>query len=121
MTASVLLHRLTKENGSVKFWVDSVQFPHDKKNPKRYVSKEPEDRTCTWEGDKGTMRVWDARMLHQSLPNKTNETTLKFAWTVMTRSYIKKAIRKQKEQEREKKQKVEVGKRKATNKEELGE
>jgi hypothetical protein len=133
LTASVLLHKLTLENGSVKFWMNSVQFPHDPKNPNRHVDKEPEDCICTWTGEKGTMRVWDARMLHQSLPNKTNETTLKFAWNILSKGYIAKVRKKQKEQEREKKQKqkeqerekkqkVNVGKRKATNKkQELGE
>lgn len=129
LTASVLLHKLTLENGSVKFWMNSVQFPHDPKNPNRHVDKEPEDCICTWTGDKGTMRVWDARMLHQSLPNKTNETTLKFAWNILSKGYIAKVRKKQKEQEREKKQKlrekkqkVKVGKSKATDMEqELGE
>jgi hypothetical protein len=106
LTASVLLHKLTSENGSVKYWKDSVLFPHDIRSPYRYINKEPEDRTYIWEGDKGTMRVWDARMLHQSLPNKTNQTTLKLAWSIMTRRYVAKVLKKQKEQEREKKQKV---------------
>jgi ectoine hydroxylase-related dioxygenase (phytanoyl-CoA dioxygenase family) len=104
LTASVLLDDLNKDNGSVKFWKDSVQFPHCKKHPNRYIDKEPDDRTYTWEGAKGTMLVWDARMLHQSLPNKSNETTLKLAWAIMSKRYITRLLKNEKEKEKVEKQ-----------------
>jgi hypothetical protein len=99
LSASVLLDKLTPKNGSVKFWLDSVQFPHSTKHPYRIIGKEPENRTYTWEGDKGTMRVWDSRMLHQSLPNETNETTLKLAWYVLSKRYIANLQKKRREAE----------------------
>jgi hypothetical protein len=85
---TLLLDEITPKNGSVRFWTDTVLFPHNRKSPGRYLS---ESRCPPKElkGEKGSLWLWDARMLHQSLPNTTEHTTNKLSWFLCSPGYIK--------------------------------
>ena len=87
LSVAMALDKVTQGNGSIRFWPESIHTPCDPKHRKRYVEKLTyEDLTV----EKGTVTVWDARMLHQSLPNKDNETTIKISWYIVSKSYVPK-------------------------------
>ena len=70
---------VTEDNGAVLFWPESKKWPLDSK-------KSIPLSTVTLAGPKGTVFVWDSRMLHRSLPNKTNHVRKALSWFVNSQS-----------------------------------
>ena len=87
LAAEFVLDTITKENGSIRFWPTSLFAPCEPKHNDRYV-KHLSCRELT--AKKGSVKVWDARMLHQSLPNKGNKSTVKLLWHIVSKSWQKK-------------------------------
>lgn len=75
----LLLGNMTKENGSVSFWPCSNGWAIDGKHPTRFTKMCP---SITVVGCAGTLFVWDARILHQSLPNQTTRYRVGLHWIV---------------------------------------
>ena len=87
LSVEFVLDKILLSNGSVRFWPQSLQTPCDPSHPERYLeTMKYEDLTA----ERGTVKVWDARMLHKSLPNKDNKTTVKIHWYIVTKSFVKK-------------------------------
>ena len=74
---------VTEENGSINMWCDLKKTPHDSNNPSR-GKKGMVVKTLL--GPKSTVFIWDARLLHQSLPNKSNNARTVLAWLVTSKS-----------------------------------
>ena len=82
-TFLLCIDEVIEENGSIKMWCNSKKLSHDSSNPSR--GKEGMD-VKTLVGPKSTVFVWDARLLHQSLPNKSNNARTVLAWLVTSKS-----------------------------------
>jgi ectoine hydroxylase-related dioxygenase (phytanoyl-CoA dioxygenase family) len=72
---------MTAENGAIKLWTGSQKCALDIKNRTGGLEK-MNFVAETLEGPKGTVFVLDRRLLHQSLPNKTNCHRIPLAWLV---------------------------------------
>jgi hypothetical protein len=84
-TFELFLDEITTENGSVEMWPKSKNCPHDKKNPKRGIQQlKLESETLV--GERGTVFVWDSRILHRSLPNKSDTLRKTIVWMVSSES-----------------------------------
>jgi hypothetical protein len=80
-TFVLFLDDVTPDNGAIKMWPKSKNCPHDRRSPKRVIKKSMlEDRIL--HGPRGTVCIWDARLLHQSLPNRTNKLRRTLVWMV---------------------------------------
>ena len=90
MTAWMSYNDVTKTSGSIRFWRDSIRFPHDLKSPYNQVRREPMDRVLDLEAKKGNVVLFDARMLHQSLPNETDENGLRMSWFIANKDYLER-------------------------------
>ena len=86
VVVSVALNDFSLSNGSVRFWVDSTLFPHDPRSPNRRTE---ESRVFDLTAKTGDIWAWDCRMLHQSMPNTTSETTAKLTWYMITPDYLR--------------------------------
>lgn len=84
-TFALFLDTVTTENGAIEIWPTSKQCPHDRRNPTRHVRQLELDST-TVVGPKGTVFVWDSRLLHRSLPNKTRGLRKTLVWQVNSES-----------------------------------
>lgn len=78
-TFELLLDELNEENGGIQFWPKSMKKAHDKKHPSRGFEGMEIKLPV---GKSGTVLVWDSRMLHKSLPNKTEEPRTAIVWLV---------------------------------------
>jgi len=66
----IFLDKVTEENGTIKFWRGSQMVKVQPKNAPR-SAEQAGLKTENCFGPEGNVAVWDARLLHQSLPNKT--------------------------------------------------
>jgi len=78
----LFLDEVTAENGAIEFWKDSkLCGPLEKKCPERAINKAGlASEVAT--GPKAYVMVWDARILHRSLPNKSQNQRLTLQWLV---------------------------------------
>ncbi len=68
-------------NGAIELWPGSTKIPHDPQFPMRYINRyKLESKILT--GQKGTLWIWDARILHRSLPNQTSKRRNTLMWFV---------------------------------------
>jgi hypothetical protein len=72
---------MTEENGAIRFWRGSKNCRVDKRNPKRALKKLKQVPN-TLVGKKGTVFVFDARLEHEPLPNKTDTRRVLLGWQV---------------------------------------
>jgi ectoine hydroxylase-related dioxygenase (phytanoyl-CoA dioxygenase family) len=70
----------TEDNGALLFWHDTKKLVLHPKNPNQGL---PEVQTLI--GKKNTVFVWDGRLLHQSLANKTATARKTLVWTISNR------------------------------------
>jgi hypothetical protein len=77
----LFLHEVTPENGAIEYWKDSKLFPVDDHHPERAMSETGAVSTLMV-GPEGTVYAFDARVLHRSLPNKTEKWRLTLQWVV---------------------------------------
>jgi ectoine hydroxylase-related dioxygenase (phytanoyl-CoA dioxygenase family) len=73
------IDEITEHNGAITFWPESKTCPVSTKTPRRFIKNM---QSTTLLGPRGTMFVWDARLLHQSLPNKTAGARKALVWLV---------------------------------------
>ena len=78
-TFYLCIDEISEDNGAILFWPESKTCQVETKNPKRNIK---EMKSMTLHGPKGTIFVWDSRMLHQSLPNKTADARKALVWLV---------------------------------------
>ena len=71
---------INDNGGGVRIWPDTKTTVLNRKCPTRHLPKnlEPVDTL----GKKGDVIVFDQRLLHRSLVNKTNNTTVKLTFSV---------------------------------------
>ena len=74
-TGIYFLDDVTAENGAIQMWPNTALLPF---NPKNKVKKDEPSEIIT--GDAGTLLVFDSRIVHQSLPNKTKQNRDTVAW-----------------------------------------
>lgn len=67
---SLCLDKVTLNNGAVRIWPTTQHTPYDPRHPKNSI-KHQHYKDLT--GEEGEVWMWDARLLHQSLPNSTKE------------------------------------------------
>jgi hypothetical protein len=72
---------MTVDNGAIRFWRGSKNCRVDKRNPKRALKKLKQVPN-TLVGKKGTVFVFDARLVHEPLPNKTDTRRVLLGWQV---------------------------------------
>jgi hypothetical protein len=72
VTLTILIDDITEENGSIEYWNES-EFAGlvNPKSPERSVKHCK--RSVINDSPKGSIWVWDARLLHRSLPNITEK------------------------------------------------
>jgi hypothetical protein len=80
-TFMLFVDAVTSTNGCIEFWPNSQSVVLDPKNPERAIatrglSKELVVRAAA------TVMAWDARILHRSLPNSTQDRRISLIWTV---------------------------------------
>jgi ectoine hydroxylase-related dioxygenase (phytanoyl-CoA dioxygenase family) len=80
----IALPKLTTTNGSVRIWTESTQYPIDEKNGPRAVKDE---KYTDLELTESEAAVFDARLLHRGLPNKTSENTMKLVFHLASPGY----------------------------------
>jgi hypothetical protein len=78
-TFELLIDPMTLDNGAVWYWPESRKKTHDVKNPSRGMEG-MDVRSPTGPGR--TVIVWDARILHQSLPNSSDQFRTAIIWLV---------------------------------------
>ena len=72
---------VTKKNGAVEIWPDTLHTTlDDNERDWRLFKKGKESQLLT--GGKGTINIFDSRLLHQSLPNSTNVDRIVLSWTL---------------------------------------
>ena len=82
-TFMLCLDNVTPDNGSIKIWKESKMSHHDPKNPGQGIEGLV---ATTLLGTKNTVFIWDARLLHQSLPNKTSHARRVIVWMVSSKT-----------------------------------
>ena len=81
-TFLLFLDEVTPENGTVSFWRNSKQVgPLDPRHPERAVNQAGLTSELLL-GEEGKVYVWDARLLHRSLANRTQRRRLALQWIV---------------------------------------
>jgi hypothetical protein len=80
-TFLLCVDEMTEENGAIRFWNGSKGCPVDKKNPTRGLQQMGLLPT-TLVGAQGTVFVFDARLVHKPLPNKTDKQRILLGWQV---------------------------------------
>jgi hypothetical protein len=80
-TFELFLDEVTADNGAIEIWPKSKTCPQNEKCPKRVIrALNLESETLV--GPRGTVFVWDSRLLHQSLPNKIGTLRKTIVWMV---------------------------------------
>ena len=82
-TFLLCLDDVTEENGSIKIWKDSKTSEHDRKHPNRAIKGMA---AATLLGPKNTVFIWDARLLHKSLPNQSKQSRRVLIWIVSSKT-----------------------------------
>ncbi len=82
-TIMYCIDEIAEENGAVQIWKESKYSNHDAKNPTQATK---DMKVTSLVGPKGTVFIWDARLLHQSLPNKTNKARRVLIWMISSKS-----------------------------------
>jgi ectoine hydroxylase-related dioxygenase (phytanoyl-CoA dioxygenase family) len=74
-TCVYFVDEVTAENGAIEFWPYTAHVPFDRRNP---VARNEPSQIIT--GPAGTLLVFDSRIVHQSLPNGTEEKRDTLTW-----------------------------------------
>jgi hypothetical protein len=83
---SFFLDEVTPDNGTVAFWRHSKLFdPIDPRHPERALDQAGLESELLV-GKAGTVYVWDARLLHRSLANRTQKRRVTLQWLVTSGS-----------------------------------
>ena len=77
---------VTEENGAIELWEESKNVKIEKTNPERNLRK-LKSRKLT--GPKGTVFVFDARLIHRSLPNATTKSRSTLVWYALSHEVSK--------------------------------
>ena len=78
----LFLDDVTPDNGTIEFWKNSKSIgPLDPRHPERAVEKAGLTSESLL-GNEGKVHVWDARLLHRSLANRTQRRRLALQWMV---------------------------------------
>jgi ectoine hydroxylase-related dioxygenase (phytanoyl-CoA dioxygenase family) len=78
----LFLDEVTPENGTVAFWRHSKQIgPIDPRHPERALVQSGL-KSELLVGQEGIVYVWDSRLLHRSLANRTQKRRLALQWIV---------------------------------------
>jgi hypothetical protein len=78
----LFLDEVTPENGTVRFWKHSKLIgPIDPRHPERALVQAGL-KSELLVGEVGTVYVWDSRLLHRSLANRTQKRRLALQWLV---------------------------------------
>jgi ectoine hydroxylase-related dioxygenase (phytanoyl-CoA dioxygenase family) len=76
------LDEVTTKNGTVAFWRHSkLIWPVDPRHPERALVQAGL-KSESLLGKEGTVHVWDSRLLHRSLANRTEKRRLALQWIV---------------------------------------
>jgi hypothetical protein len=92
-TFELFLDDIEQSQPQVRFWHESKLCPLDPRNPKRDINKFGLESTDIF-GIRGTVYIWDSRILHQSLPNTTQERRRAVIWMAKSESNKNKVIEK---------------------------
>jgi hypothetical protein len=82
-TFLLCLDEVTNTNGAIQIWRESKSCPHNNKTPIRGLDGLV---VQTLLGPKNTVFVWDSRLLHQPLPNKSTNARIVLIWLVNSQS-----------------------------------
>jgi hypothetical protein len=80
-TFLLFLDEVTVENGTIQLWKGTKLMAIDERHPERPMERiglTPELLV----GPEGALYIWDARLLHRSLPNSTGEWRRTLQWYV---------------------------------------
>ncbi len=80
-TFMLFLDDVTADNGAIEIWKESEECQVNPKNSMRAIDQDNLISECV-EGKAGSLYIWDARLLHRSLPNKTETDRVTIAWVV---------------------------------------
>ncbi len=80
-TFYLCLEDLTEHNGPTKLWPHSKNCPCEAQHRGRGIER-MKLKSEILLGGRGTVLVWDSRLLHQSLPNKNETMRMGIAWMV---------------------------------------
>ena len=80
-TFMLFLDPVTKDNGAIQIWRESKTCPVEPHHKERGILQ----RRLAPElvlGGEGTLKIWDARLLHRSLPNTTTRDRTTLLWMI---------------------------------------
>jgi len=82
----LLMHDIDNNGGGVRMWPNTTTTASNERCPTRSIPSDvlPQDLL----GKKGDVCVFDQRLLHQSLANQTDQTTVKFIFGVHRKGLI---------------------------------
>jgi len=78
------LDNLVLSNGTVEIWPKSARTEANPKHPGRAMEKSGIESECLT-GNKGTIFIWDSRLLHRSLPNSDSNARITLHWFVSSK------------------------------------
>jgi hypothetical protein len=82
-TFMLCIDEITQDNGALEIWCQSKKSVHQIKHPRRAIEGMV---VKTLTGPKNTVFVWDSRLLHQALPNRTCKARTVLIWLVSSKS-----------------------------------
>ena len=77
----LFLDDVTADNGAIEIWKESEECPVNPKNRMQAIVQNNLVSKCV-KGKAGSLYIWDARLLHRSLPNKTKRDRVTLVWVV---------------------------------------
>ena len=83
LVVELLLDDIRLNNGTVKFWPNSIYVPCEPRNRSRHIARmESKDEYQYLVASAGDIMVWDARILHQSISNSSRSPSAKLHWFI---------------------------------------
>ena len=81
---SLCINDVTEKNGAIEIWSRSIHCDCHEKHPDRYIRDNRDIPSRKLTGEKGTVFVWDSRMLHRSLKSVSEDRRVTLLWYVST-------------------------------------
>jgi hypothetical protein len=86
LSALLFLSKVTKTNGCVHLWRGTESTAMDAHNPLRCVEGR---KFNVLKGLAGKLFLFDSRLLHQSMPNLSDETRITYQWLIHTSGVLR--------------------------------
>ena len=83
-TFMLFLDPVTKDNGAIEIWRESKTCPVEPNHKERGILQRGLAPELVLGGE-GTLKIWDARLLHRSLPNRTTRDRTTLLWMIKTK------------------------------------